>query len=58
MVRLSQYSAGLLVVALFSSAAWAEETSFTASVDRSEVGLGEQVRLIVSISASDHDQVK
>lgn len=55
---MSRIPAGLLLLALLAPAARADEVSFTASVDRAEVGLGEQVRLIVSITAADPDQVK
>jgi hypothetical protein len=55
---MSRYLSGLLAVVLLSPAAGAEEASFTASVDRAVVGLGEQMRLTVSISVSDLDQVK
>jgi hypothetical protein len=48
----------LLAVTLLAPYARAEDVSFTASVDRAEVGLDEQVRLVVSISVSDPDQVK
>jgi len=55
---MSRYLSGLLALVLLSPAARAEDVSFTASVDRAEVGLGERVRLIVSISAEDPDKVK
>ncbi len=49
---------GVILAVLLAPAAGAEEVSFTASVDRAEVGLDEQVRLVLSISASHPDQVK
>lgn len=55
---MGRYAAILLAVALLAPAALAEEVSFTASVDRAEVGKGQQFRLIVSISAENPEKVK
>jgi len=55
---MGRYAVILLTVILLAPTARAEQASFTASVDRAEVGVGEQFRLIVSISAENPDQVK
>jgi hypothetical protein len=55
---MGRYAVVLLTVILLAPAARAEKASFTASVDRAEVGVGEQFRLIISISAENPDQVK
>jgi len=58
---MGRYAAILLAVILLApvpAGAAGEQASFTASVDRAEVGVGEQFRLIIAISAEDPDQVK
>jgi hypothetical protein len=55
---MGRYAAILLGITLLAPAALAEEVSFTASVDRAEVGKGRQFRLIVSISAENPEKVK